>query len=258
MSKKEKVVHYQNEQKDDFANNNIKVKKIKDTYKYISKNPINRAFSWLIWFLLMPIAKLIGFILYHPKVVGKKNIKSIKKQGYYIYSNHVLSLDPILTPTITNIYKKCYIAASQDTFSICGFVSWIVKALGAFPVPTNSTMYYNYVDFIKHVISKKKRVLMYPEAHIWPYCNFIRDYSDTSFKYPVMTNSPIVPYVTCFTKRKHSNKPKITVYILEPIYPNTNLSLEDSTKDLRDRTFKLMDEASKKYSTYEYVKYIKD
>ena len=248
-------MYYSDEVHEDFANNGIQAKKVDSNYKYINKNPFSIFFGNLLLILLFPVAKLIAFFLYRPKFVNKKQVLSkVKKKGYYIYSNHTLEVDPLVIPTFVNIFKKTYIAASAETFSINPMVSWLVKSFGGFPVPNTPEMYYRYVDFIKHVINKKRKVLMYPEAHIWPYCNWIRHYTPTSFKYPVMTDSPIIVCTTCFVPSKPNKKPKKVIYVDGPYYPNTNLPFDQAVEDLRNQCFEVMDARAKKYSTVEYIK----
>ena len=256
MEKETKVVYYSDEVHEDFANNGIKTKIVNPNYKYINKNPFSIFFGNLLLIIVFPIAWVLAFCLYRPKIKNKKVFNSVKKKGYYIYSNHTLPLDPLVQPAFTNPLKKCYIAASADTFSINPIVSWLVKSFGGFPVPNTPEMYHNYVDFIKHVISKKRRVLMYPEAHIWPYCNFVRHYTNTSFKYPVMTNSPIITLTTCFIPNKPGKKPKVVIYADGPIYPNLDLKYDQAVEDLKVRAFETMEARAKKYSTCEYIKYV--
>ena len=257
MKKKTTTVYYKDELHDDFANNGIETKKLNENYQYIMKNPFNRFFSNLVRILLLPIVKLLVLILYHPKYVNKKQVISkVKKGPYFIYSNHVLPLDPLIPPSI-NSSKLCLIAASADTFSMNKVLSWLVRALGAFPVPNSPKMYYNYVDFIHYEVERKHRVLMYPEAHIWPYCNFIRHFTSTSFKYPVYDNVPIITMTTCFTKKKYGKKPKLTIYFDGPFYPDQNMKQVDAIENLKDQAFNAMQNRAKKYSTYEYIKYEK-
>ena len=100
MEQETKVKYYSDEVHEDFANNGIKAKKVDSNYKYINKNPFSIFFGNLLLVLLFPIAKFVAWMLYHPKFVGKKEVlRKVKKQGYYIYSNHVLEVDPLIIPT---------------------------------------------------------------------------------------------------------------------------------------------------------------
>ena len=107
MANEERIKYYSDEVHDDFADNGIETKKVNSNYKYINKNPFSIFFGNLLLVLLFPVAWFIGWILYHPKFVNKKNVlRKVKKNGYYIYSNHVLPVDPLVIPTRSNIFKK--------------------------------------------------------------------------------------------------------------------------------------------------------
>ena len=85
-----RVIYYTDELTDDFAGTNIKTKVIGPKYKYISKNPIYKFFSFIVYRLIAtPIAfmhKWIRGIKYENKQVLKK----FKGKGYFVFANHRL------------------------------------------------------------------------------------------------------------------------------------------------------------------------
>ena len=106
-------------------------------------------------------------------------------------------------------------------------------------------------------IKKKQHILIFPEAHIWPYYTHVRPFKDGSFLYPAKCNAPVLPIVTTWRKSKFCKKPKQTLYILEPIFPKESLSINENKAYLHDETLKAMIEASNNVNQYEYVKYVK-
>jgi len=72
-----------------------------------------------------------------------------------------------------------------------------------------------------------------------------------------MTNSPIVVFTTCFVPGKPGKKPNKVIYVDGPLYPNQNLPFEKAVEDLRNQCFETMSARAKKYSTAEYIKYVK-
>ena len=84
----------------------------------------------------------------------------------------------------------------------------------------------------------------------------IRDFSDTSFAYPVKLNSPVFSATVTYTKRKLTSIPKVTVYIDGPFYPDTAMRTRDAQKKLRDEVYATMKKRSEN-STYERIKYVK-
>ena len=93
----------------------------------------------------------------------------------------------------------------------------------------------HFTDALDYHINKRHRVLIYPEAHIWPYYNDIRHFKSVSFKYPVNQNVPIFTATTTFKQRKGNKKPKPIIYIDGPFYPDETLPVRDRVNDLAQR-----------------------
>ena len=261
MAKKEKqIIYYSDELNDDFANNNIKRKDIPNDYRYIHRSWLFKVNSFLLKYLLaLPILWLVNKVIYRPKFVNKKILKTVKHKGYYIYANHVLPYDPVLIPVMTNIRKSCLIIAGHDLFSINGLINWIARHLGAIPVPNNDyDMQNNFKDAISYHIKKRHRVLIYPEAHIWPYFNGIRHFKPSSLRYPVNDNAPVIVMTTTFKKRKLGRKPKPVIYIDGPFYPDLSLSTQrEQIKTLADKVYETMLHHATMDGNEEYIKYVK-
>lgn len=261
MKKKEinkKIIKYKDELNDDFADNKIITKDIDENYQYVSRNFFFRLFSnFFTFFIALPILYIINLFLYRYKVKNRHLLGQCKHRSYYLYSNHVLGLDPILPPVLTNPFKRMIILASHDTFSIHPIVTFLVKALGAIPVPSTLKMFKNYTDCLRyHTVEKNHRILVYPEQHIWPYYTKIRNFSSGSFRYPVDDNVPVYCLTTVF-KKKRNGKPKPIGYIDGPFYPNQDIPRNEAVKELRDTVYNAMKRRSEVEWNYEYIKYEK-
>ena len=91
--KEKKTVYYQDEYNDDFAGNNIQTKSLSNDYKYINNSWLFKTNSFLLKYLFaVPVLWLANTLFFRPKIKNKKILKGLKKQGYYIYSNHVLHM----------------------------------------------------------------------------------------------------------------------------------------------------------------------
>lgn len=260
MKNKElKTVFYCDEINDDFAGNNIETKKIPNNYRYINNSVLFKISSFLLRYLFaIPVLWLVNLLVFRPKVMNKKLLKQLKKKGYYVYANHVLPFDPIVLPIKTQVRKNMVIIAGPDLFSINGLVSWLVRHFFAIPTPNqDSEMIENFCNCLSWNIKKKRRVLIYPEAHIWPYYNGIRNFKSVSFKYPVTDNAPVVVATTTFKKRKGNKKPKPIIYLDGPFYPDTSLSIHEQVTDLRDRVHNAMKWRAGQEGNYAYINYVK-
>lgn len=259
MANNEKeVVYYQDELNDDFADNKIETKKLDSNYKYVNNSWLFKFNSfWLRYFFAVPVLTIMMLFLYRPKIKNKQVLKAVKKKGYYVYANHVIPLDPIIIPVKANPGKQCVIISGPDTFSIHPIVTWLIKHFCTIPIPNDAEMFNNYVNALSWHIKKKHRILIFPEAHIWPYYNRIRRFKSGSFRYPVNDNAPIVTMTTTFKKRKGNKPPKPIIYVDGPFYPDESLPYRERVNDLALRAYEAMKYRSENEENYEYIRYEK-
>lgn len=256
---KRKIFYYTDELKDDFAGNNINTRTISSKYIYDTKNCFLTFIYFLIRTILKPIVWIVAWLIYHPKIKNKRVLKELRGKGYYMYSNHVLSLDPLIPPIMFNYCKYCGIVSGADTFSIHPIVTFLVKCLGAFPIPNlgDGEMYKRFTDHMSKLAKNKKRILIYPEAHIWPFYNKIRPFVVSPFKYPVNDNVPVISLTTTF-KQRGNKKPYPIIYLDGPYYPDSSIeNLNERAKKLRNDVYNKMCERVEETNSYSFHSYIK-
>ena len=107
---------------------------------------------------------------------------------------------------------------------------------------------------------QRKCLVIYPEAHVWPYATKIRKFpaGGKSFKYAVRNNLPVFTMTTTYHKRKNSKRdlPRMDIYVDGPFFPDPELSDEENQEMLAEKVYESMKKNAKK-NTYEYFKYIK-
>ena len=118
-------------------------------------------------------------------------------------------------------------------------------------------MFDRFTECMSDYINKGERVLIFPEAHIWPYYNNIRNFKAVSFRFPVNDNVPIFIATTTFKKRKGNRKPRPIIYIDGPIYPDENLSIRDRVNDLREKAYEMMCYRAHQEDNFAYIEYKK-
>lgn len=254
---KEKVIYYSDELNDDFAKTDIKRKPLGAKYKYVHKNILWRAICFIVYYVVaIPLVFLINKIVHHQRIKNKKVLKQAKKSGYFVYGNHTSYLNDCFSVPVMALPKRAYIVCNPDALSIKGIKN-IVQMLGAIPLANTLKEHKEMVRCIEQRIKEKQVISIYPEAHIWPYYTKIRPFTSISFKYPVKCNAPVFAITHCFQKRKFSKKPKVISFIDGPFYPNTKLSVNEASEELRNKVYLVMCERAEKNSTYEYIRYIK-
>ena len=109
-------------------------------------------------------------------------------------------------------------------------------------------------------LAQKKVMVIYPEAHVWPYATKIRKFpaGGKSMKYAVRNELPAYTMTTTYHKRKDRKKgdlPRMDVYLDGPFYGEGKTE-EERQEDLAKKIYDSMVKYSKK-NTYEYFRYKK-
>ena len=185
-----------------------------------------------------------------------KNRKVLKtvKGGYFVYANHTNQYSDSISPTFICFPHKPYVIVNRDNVYMPIWGKF-AHMWGALPLPDTIDATKNFKKAMDYYVSNNRPIIIYPEAHLWPYYTKIRNYTEKSFRYPVEYNLPIFTFTTTYHKRKFSKNPRMIVYIDGPFYPDVNLNSLDKKKQLRDIAFIKMTERAK-LNTYEYIKYI--
>lgn len=250
------TVYYEDELNDDFEKTNLKRVEIPEDFNY-NKGKVYRFFSNAFYFgIAIPILYLITHC-YGIKIKGKENLKKLNGENCFFYSNHTSFLDVLDIQTRVSPGRRTDILGYSDSLSN-KFLGAITQFLGYMPIPDSPKTFRKFQKALEERVTKlNHNIIIYPEAHIWPFYTDIRPFISTSFKYPAKLNRPIVPVTACYRKSKISKRAKITLYISEPIYPQEYLSVNENKEFLRDECYKEMKRVTQKYSTYKYVNYVK-
>ena len=195
----------------------------------------------------------------HVKVKNKKVLKKVKKTGYFLYGNHTNIYDAFTPHTQVSKFRKTYIIANPDAVSIKG-VKNLVMMLGALPTPSSPQSVKNFNAAIEKRINQKRVIVIYPEAHIWPFYRGLRPFSDASFQYPAKLGAPVIAMVTTYRKGKNKilkrRRPFIDITLSEPIYPNPELSVRENMKHLHDSVYDFMKTTIENSGSPEYINYV--
>lgn len=254
---KEKVIYYTDELNDDFEKTSLKRPELPANYKFKRTNKINNFFSDALYYCIAkPVFKVFNFFS-GVRIHDSKKLKEYKNQGMFIYSNHTSFFDVFTIQSCVVKHKRVNIVGYTDASTI-PVAKHLCRALGYIPLPSSLKGYKDFIEALRwYTVEMKQDVLIYPEAHIWPYYTKIRPFLDSSFHYPAKFNVPILPIVSTFRKRKFFKKPGIDIRIGEPIYPQEALTTTQNKKYLRDECYKQMVDISSSVEQYEYIKYVK-
>lgn len=256
---RDKVIYYTDELNDDFAGNNIVQKKVPSNFVYVNEGYIHKILSFILYNIIArPIAFLYVKLVFSQRFKNKKVLKKVKNTGYFVYGNHTQGVMDAFLPSIFTFPKKDYIIVNPDAVSIKG-IKTLVMMLGGLPTPSTLNSSKNFLEAIKKRIDEKNVVVIYPEAHIWPYYSDVRSFNDTSFKYPYNLEVPSFSFTNVYRKRffKFIKRPKVVTYIDGPFYVDKNLPKKEAIRKIRDEVYNSMKKRINEKEKYEYIKYIK-
>lgn len=254
--KKQRVIYFSNELNDEFSCAKIKPRKIDKNYIYDYNSKFAKL-KHLFWYKIVafPLAYLYTKIKFSHKIINQHLLVPYKNCGYFIYGNHTQSIGDAFLPQMINKAKDKYVIVHPNNVSM-PVLGRITPYLGAIPLPDDIDAYRGFTKIIEKRFFEKKAIIIYPEAHIWPYYTKIRPFVDSSFQYPVKLNAPVFCFTNTYQKRKFSKKPRIVTYIDGPFMPKKELSIKEQRIDLRNQVFNCMSERALS-SNIEWVRYIK-
>lgn len=255
--KEKKVFYYGDELNDDFAELNIKKCTVDAEFTYLHKCLLWRACAFVLYHIIAyPLIWLYSHFVLHLRFVNKSALKKYGGTPYFLYGNHTGWIDAF-TPNILSAPRKNYIIVAPDTVSIKGLKT-VVQMLGAVPLPSDIHGLKRFSEAIDYHHARSN-ITVYPEAHIWPYYNGVRNFPDASFSYPIKYGCPTFAFFTAYTAPRgflsFLRKANATVYVSDALFADEGLVGAAARKNLRDKVYAFMLEKSKNsdYQVYEYI-----
>ena len=225
-------------------------------YIYIHRNPFVKLYSWVVYRCFKIFTRFYAKFYLHMTVENREVLKKAKGKGYVIYANHTNPFHDALSPSII-ADRHIYTIAIPANLFIPG-IGKFLPYLGILPLGSTPRQKQEFHDAIDTRLRQKNCLVVYPEAHVWPYATKIRKFpqGDRSFVYPARNNLPIFTMTTTYhkSKIKGQKRPDMTVYLDGPFYPDKNKTESENMAKLAKEAYESMVKWSKKNS-YEYFQY---
>lgn len=161
------------------------------------------------------LAFLPGLILFPVKLVGKKNLKSLKGRNYILSCNHMSNFDSFMIDL--KLMKKHYILAKKELFEN-KFSSFFLKKLGGIPIDRGNVSPVSLKEVFNH-LNKGKNIIIFPQGTRMK-TPFIDENSakDGVAMFSLRTGVPVVPVMI---SKKLGFFKRAKIIFGEPIYPDT-------------------------------------
>ncbi len=168
---------------------------------------------------------LFGWILtgvcFGARVVGRKNLRAIKKSGAICICNHFNYLDTLLVRQAVGHFRSYHTMGPMNNKG--GLGGWIVRHGGMLPFSADHTAARNLNKEIERLLKKGKIVNFYAEQAMWTNYQKPRPMKDGAFHYAIKHNVPVLPLFCTFKRKKSGHIRKLRVHILSAVYADESL-----------------------------------
>lgn len=262
IPKDERVFYYESEE-DDPIKTDEQEKKIEvglpEGYEFIPKNPFVKMYSAVLFRIFKLFGQYYEKGYWQAKFYGCEKLKKARGKGYVIYANHTNPFHDVFGPAIA-ADRRIFTIISPVNLKVPG-IGKLLPYLGGLPLGRTLDEKIAFNDAVDRRLNQKKCLVIYPEAHVWPYYTGVRKFpaGDKSFKYAVRNNLPVYTMTTTYHRRKDTKRgdlPRMDIYIDGPFWPDEKLSDEENRAKLAEKAYESMKKYAKK-STYEYFEYKK-
>ena len=209
------------------------------------------SFSNVFQLIIRWLAKSICRYGLHITVRNTRCLAPYRHQGVYLYGNHTQPTGDVFLPFMLSKHPTIIVAPANLGIPVIG--QWL-PAAGALPIPSELHQLQQFTTGVYEAVDQGRAVMIYPEAHVWPYTTMIRPFPATAFHYPVAHPAPVFCVTTTYQRSRWHRKPRVTVYVDGPFFPDSHLTAKQQQRHLHQQVTDCMHHRSQA-STYDYVHY---
>ncbi|WP_125767099.1 lysophospholipid acyltransferase family protein [Lapidilactobacillus wuchangensis] len=253
MKTKQPTVYYYHSFQDDFVTSPQQQTTMPADFDYQRTQFGARLRSWLLRPWLRIFAWGYQHLGLHLQVKNREILRPYQHQGIYLYSNHTQIMGDAFLPFMVLGQQRPWIIASPANWGLPG-LRRILAAGGAVPLPVGRQQFVHFQAGLRTAIQQAKAVVIYPEAHVWPYYTKIRPLPVATFHYPATTKAPVFAMTVTYQRRRWSRRPRRTVFLDGPFFADDQLSRVAQQTQLRDQVAQAMARRTQAnhYDEYQY------
>ena len=260
IPKDERVFYYASEEDDPIKTDEQESKVevgLPKGYEFIPKSPLVKLYSALLFQLFKLFGQYYERGYWQVKFYGREKLKKVHGMGYVLYANHTNPFHDVFGPALA-ADRRIFTIISPVNLKVPG-IGKVLPYIGGLPLGKTPEEKKAFNDAVDERLRQRKCLVIYPEAHVWPYATKVRKFpaGDRSFKYAVRNNLPIFTMTTTYHKRKDRKRgdlPRMDVYVDGPFYSDPKKTEDENRADLARKAYDSMVKYSKKNS-YEYFQY---
>ena len=233
--KKTDRIRYYSSFSDDFEFTRNQDMRLPDGYKRVRHDLPYRILSFLTYGTALALSWIYLVFFLHVRYKNRPRIRS----GAFIYCNHTQPVGDVFIPAYAAFPRRIYTVVSTANYAI-PVIGKLLPYLGAIPTPSGIRDTADFTGALAERVNEGCPVVIFPEAHVWEYCSFIRDFPETSFRYPVKLGAPVYALTTTYKPRRFGRKPKAEVSVDGPFFAPDEGTDREKSVFLRDKVLGTM------------------
>ncbi len=171
---------------------------------------------------LWAIAPAFLKIAYGLRVVGRRNLRALGKQGAICVTNHVSYMDTLFARAAIGQFRGFYTMAPRNNKT--GVGGWFMRHAGMWPFSPNLAAMKKLMQEMEARLKEGKIVHFYPEQAMWVNYPKPRPMKEGAFYYAVKYNVPVLPVFFTFRRDRYGHMRRVVVHILPAVYPDAALA----------------------------------
>lgn len=182
------------------------------------------------------------------EIRGIENFNSVKG-GAILTCNHFSALDNYavwraIRPEIPKKERLYKIIREGNYTNFKGLYGFLFKHCNTLPLSSNTTTMKNFLIAVKELLSRGKKILIYPEQGMWWNYKKPRPLKNGAFRFAVKNSVPVIPiFITMEDLDKRlsdgSNVQAYTIHYLSPIYKKDELSDRENEEYIKTENYRL-------------------
>lgn len=165
------------------------------------------------------------------KVVGKRNLKTVKRMGALCICNHIGFLDTLFVRHAVGYFRSFHTMTEKNNKG--GIGGHVIRHGGMLPFSANFTATKNLIKEMKRLLDKGKIINFYAERAMWIGYQKPRPMKEGTFTYAVKFDVPVIPIFCTFERSKKGHMKKVRIHVLPAIFPDESLPRRERADKMR-------------------------
>lgn len=206
---------------DDFERTAGQDTPLPDGYRFVRTGFFDKLAAAVVYGAAVVFSPIYCRLALHLRIKNRRVLRQVSG-GYFLYGNHTQPVGDVFIPGLCALPKRVYTVVSPANLGI-PVIGRLLPALGALPLPDTAGAMRAFTQAVHTRITQGHPVTVFPEAHVWAYYTGIRPFPEGAFRYPCRLGVPAFCMTAVYTRRRRGKKPRMTVYLDGPFWPDESL-----------------------------------